>query len=228
MANDTLLEKVKMAFAIFLYFCIIYPIQFIIYPIIRIIYTNIYLFFIWFFFWAMAIMGVFDNFNETFSQKIIEKHIDLMWIIKPIITIFGFEITPITILMVIMVLLLIYRMGEVILSTIDMIKVILGQTLMAVLWLWFTIFGDKDRAVMFIQSPNERRSILIFWGMLVLAIIAVFVFLYFRSLSHDVVSNYVITSMNATSHLNDTVNLGTPVLDNVSLQTAIDKTYEGL
>jgi hypothetical protein len=174
----------------------------------------------------MSIMGVFKNFNETFSQKIMENRLDLIWTIKPIVTIFGFEITPMHIFIVIMGLLFIYRIFEVINNIISMVKVILGHTLMAVLWVWFTICGDKDRAVMFIQSPSERKSILVFWGLLVLAIIAVIVFFYLKSLSQDISSDYLITSMNMTSHLNDTVSLGTPALNNISLQEAIDKTYE--
>jgi hypothetical protein len=105
----------------------------------------------------MTVMGVFTNFKEEFAKKIIENHTNILWIITPLVTIFGYDITPLHCIFVGLILLLLYRISMVIKDIFDMIKTISGHILMVSLWLWFTVIGNQEKAIMYITSPETVR-----------------------------------------------------------------------
>jgi hypothetical protein len=201
--TETFFEKCKMNLAIAFFIFVYYPIKYVIYPFIKIIYENIYILAAVFVMWVnFTITGSPAEANRLLSEKVRANPSGFVWIVQPIITVWGFDLTPIVIVTIILFLLLIYRAYDVISQVWDILKTWAGHILMISLWGWYTLIGNKEKSLMFLRNPDEQRSLIIFYGLVILVIIIVFGLV----LLQNMVSNSMMAAFNFTPTMaNETI-----------------------
>jgi hypothetical protein len=161
----------------------------------KIIYENIYIFAALVLMWVnFTITGSPAEANRMLSEKIRANPNGFLWLVQPVITVGGFDVTPIVLVTILIFLLLIYRAYDVISQVWDTLKMWAGHILMISLWGWYTLIGNKEKSLMFLRNPDEQRSLLIFYGLVMLVIIAVFGLLILQNM----LSDYMVAAFNFT------------------------------
>jgi hypothetical protein len=150
--------------------------------------------------------------NALLKQKLTEDPNKIMWIVQPFATIYGYEITPMLILSTIITLILIYRMYDMADDVFKLVKSWAGHILMVSLWGWFTLIGDKEQSLMCIRSETEKKTLLIFYAILIIVIIGVIGL----TIVQNIATDQMLHVLNYTSD---------PIVRNESFQTTANLTF---
>lgn len=205
------------------YIFVVYPLKYIIHPILRIIYENIYVILACFVMWVnFTIAGSPSEANALLSAKLRANPGSVMWIIEPIITIYGTEITPLMLFTLLLGALIIYRAYDILNEVWWYIKMWVGHILMISLWGWYTLIGNKEMSMMCLRSPLEKRSLLVFYGLILIAIAGVILILVLQ----DATTNLMFSAFNFTATpVNETIETSanmTIIPMNVSTSSVIE------
>ncbi len=209
MTDKSRLDKIQMNLAILFFICVVYPTKNILYPITKMIYDNIYVIACWFLLWVtILIVGSPTEINKRLSEKIISDHITLDWIVYPIVTINGFEVTIFTAITVILSCLLLYKLFSIVSDAWKLIKMWSGHILLISLWGWFTLIGDQKNSMMCLKSPEEKRSLIYLY----LFMLTCVVFVICAYALQDSMVHFMLSAMNTTP------------LSNITMQTTSNMT----
>lgn len=202
MIDPNTIERVKIILAVTFFICVIYPIKFVIYPIVKIIYENLYIFACLFLLWAIFIItGDINGLGNAINEKLLNSPDTISWIAKPIISGFNINITPIDLLLVFLIVLMTYRIFTQLYKLWSVIKTWIGHIMLLSLWSWYVLVGDKENSMLCLRSESEKKSLLIFYGLvftLILCLIGMYVL-------QTNVSNAIFTMLNATPFQNETI-----------------------
>jgi len=170
---------------------------------------------------TFLIAGSPTEVNQRLKEKIISEHITMDWMVYPIFTINGFEINVFTIITLTVFCILIYRIYSVFSQVWGLIKMWAGHILMLSLWGWFTLIGDEKNSMLCLRSPSEKRSLLFFYGF-ILVCISLVIGMY---LLQDYMSGVILGAFNVTHFSNETLTTTqnmTIIPVNISLGTVSD------
>lgn len=219
MIDPNIIERIKVGLAVTFFIVIVYPIKFVIYPIVKIVYENLYIFACLFLLWVIYIItGDFNGMGNALNTKLVNSPDTVSWIVKPIFTILNTNITPIDLLIVSIVILLIYKVFTEAYKLWSVFKTWFGHIMLLSLWSWYVIIGNKENSMMCLKSDNEKKSLLVFYGIVFVLILCV-IGMYIIQAN---MSNLILTTLNATFMQNETISFAsneTLMPMNVSIDT---------
>lgn len=202
MIDPNTIERFKVGLAVILFIVIVYPIKFIVFPLVKIVYENLYLFVCLFLLWVIVVItGDINGMGNALNEKLINSPETVSWIAKPVFTVLNLNITPIDLLIVSAVILLIYKAFTELYKLWSVFKTWFGHIMLLSLWSWYTIMGDKENSMMCLRSDNEKKSLLVFYGIVFIIILCV-IGIYFVQTN---MSNMILTTLNVTFVQNETI-----------------------
>jgi hypothetical protein len=202
MLDPNTIERIKTGLAVIFFIVIVYPIRFIVFPLVKIVYENLYLFACGFLLWVILIItGDVNGLGNALNAKLISSPDSVSWIVKPIFTVFNLNITPIDLLLGSIIILLIYKMFTEAYKLWTVFKTWFGHIMLLSLWSWYVMIGNKENSMMCLRSNDEKKSLLVFYGIIFVLIIGL-IGMYFIQTS---MSNLILTTLNATFVQNETI-----------------------
>lgn len=162
MEDESLQTKFRYFIYIAIYICIIYPVKRFFIPLYAWLVNNVYMFFFLISMTGWLYMYDFDIKRLSFelSDKLLKQNLDaIKWAFTPIITIFGYALSPLNILILLVILALVIKIVLMLRIFANRIKTIFGDVLVVVLWCYYTLFGDRENSVLLITKDEAKIKI---------------------------------------------------------------------
>lgn len=165
----------KYLFSILGYIFIIYPLKRFIIPFSKYILESGY--FLSSLFLGYMLFYVFDFNSDKLSGALQERFLRDIWIFKwmitPLITIMGIEISPLTILNLIIIFFIIIKIIEIIKLVFDKVKQTFGDVLLVLLWCYYTLAGETENSVLLITKDEAKTKIYMYFIILLTIIVCI-------------------------------------------------------
>lgn len=95
----------------------------------------------------------------TFFDKLLTENNWLIeWFLTPVVNVPFVDTSPAMILVVSMFIVLAVKITEMIRIMFTQIKMIFGDVLIAILWIYYTVFGHSDKSVMLITKDEAKAK----------------------------------------------------------------------